>query len=240
MTMNHVSRTHLSEHDELLLSAYLDQQLTVAERVNLERRLEREPVLKAELEALRATVTRLRELETLVPPRSFTLDPATTIRPKFAWPLAWVMQFGSGLAGLLLVVFASVQLLGMGNQTANTTMVEPMSAMLEQEAQTSPEAGVGYAGGLESPEVASAPTEASVRAAATPEARVEPVAPMAPMIATEPAPEADSAPGNNASAESQPASTGSSPVRAQMLLGVGIVLMGGAVAWYVIGRRHYR
>ncbi|WP_141508964.1 anti-sigma factor family protein [Candidatus Chloroploca asiatica] len=238
--MNHVSRTHLSEHDELLLSAYLDQQLTVAERVNLERRLEREPPLKAELEALRATVASLRELETVVPPRSFTLDPATTVRPRFAWPLAWVMQFGSGLVGLLLVVFASVQLLGMGNQAmADTAMFEPMSALIEQEAQTSPEPGVGHAGGLESPEVASAPTEASVRAAATPEARVEPAAPMAPMMAAEPAPEVDSAPGDNAPVESPPLSPGSSPVRAQMLLGVGVLLMGGALAWYLVWRRRY-
>ncbi|WP_129670896.1 anti-sigma factor [Candidatus Chloroploca sp. Khr17] len=239
--MNHASKANLSEHDELLLSAYLDQQLTVAERVNLERRLEREPPLKAELEALRATVASLRELETVVPPRSFTLDPATTVRPRFAWPLAWVMQFGSGLVGLLLVVFASVQLLGMGNQAmADTAMFEPMSAMIEQEAQASPEAGVGYAGGLETPEVASVPTEASARAAATPEARVDPVAPMAPMMAAEPAPEADALPNNEArSAEAQPAEGGRSPVAAQVLLGVGILLMGGAVGWYVVWRRRY-
>jgi anti-sigma factor RsiW len=102
------------EQDLELLSAYLDQQLSSAERVNLERRFAAEPQLQRELDELRATVAALRNLEPERPPRSFTLDPAQVARPRRFFPLSWAMQMGSGLAGLALVLLATVQLLGTG------------------------------------------------------------------------------------------------------------------------------
>jgi hypothetical protein len=105
----------LSERDRELLSAYLDQQLTTAERVNLERRLSAEPALQVELEDLRATTVALRQLEPLRPPRSFALDPAQVGRQRSLLPLSWFMQLGSGLAGLALVFLATAQLLGTGS-----------------------------------------------------------------------------------------------------------------------------
>ncbi len=106
---------NLPERDLELLSAYLDNQLTVAERVNLDRRLEAEPRLRAELEELRATTALLRQLAPVRPPRSFTLDPATAPRPRRFFPITWFMQLGSGLAGLALVLLATVQLLAVGS-----------------------------------------------------------------------------------------------------------------------------
>lgn len=113
MNSSNPNLTPLAENDLELLSAYLDNQLSVAERVGLERRLAAEPRLRSELEELRATATALRALEPVRPPRSFTLDPATAPRRRPGlWPFAWAMQMGSGLAGLALVLLATVQMLG--------------------------------------------------------------------------------------------------------------------------------
>ncbi len=58
-----------------LLSAYLDDMLTVAERTALEARLAGDDALRAELEALRNTVSLIKALPVLKAPRNFTLTP---------------------------------------------------------------------------------------------------------------------------------------------------------------------
>ena len=58
------------------LSAYLDNQLSPAEKAGLEARLEREPELKAALDDLRMTVRALRSLPAVKPPRNFTISQA--------------------------------------------------------------------------------------------------------------------------------------------------------------------
>jgi hypothetical protein len=57
------------------LSAYIDNQLSPAEKADLESRLKREPDLQAALRDLRQTVSALRSLPVVKPPRSFTLRP---------------------------------------------------------------------------------------------------------------------------------------------------------------------
>jgi anti-sigma factor RsiW len=57
------------------LSAYIDNQLSQAEKAALEARLKREPDLQAALRELRQTVSALRSLPVVKPPRSFTLRP---------------------------------------------------------------------------------------------------------------------------------------------------------------------
>lgn len=116
---------NLPERDLELLSAYLDNQLTAAERVNLDRRLAAEPRLRAELEELRATTVLLRQLAPVPPPRSFTLDPTTVPRPRRFIPLVWFMQLGSGLAGLALVLLATVQLLAVGSVAVEMAPAQP-------------------------------------------------------------------------------------------------------------------
>lgn len=125
MNSSQPPRSSPPESDIELLSAYLDNQLSVAERVRLERRLGAEPALSAELEDLRGTAAALRALEPLRPPRSFALDPAKVAKPRFYFPTAWVMQLGSGLAGLALVLLASVQMLVVGAPAASPV---PMAA----------------------------------------------------------------------------------------------------------------
>src|SRR3990172_1219271 len=58
------------------LSAYLDNQLSPAEKAGLEARLAGEPGLRSALTDLRVTVRLLRALPTVKPPRSFTLTAA--------------------------------------------------------------------------------------------------------------------------------------------------------------------
>ncbi len=98
----------LNDSDLELLSAYIDQQLTAADRATLEQRLEHEPALQLALEELRTTVGLLRELPAARPPRSFALDPRS-VAPKRSWSFPW-MQLGSALiAATLLVVFGFVR-----------------------------------------------------------------------------------------------------------------------------------
>src|SRR5689334_1171331 len=105
--MTTYSDPQLNESDLELLSAYIDQQLSAAERAALERRLESEPALRLALDELRTTVGMLRELPPARPPRSFALDPAT-VAPARRWSFPW-MQISSALvAATLLIVFGFV------------------------------------------------------------------------------------------------------------------------------------
>lgn len=200
----------LPESDAELLSAYLDNQLSVAERLHIERRMEAEPGLRVGLESLRATVGALRDLEPVRPPRSFTLDPAKVARPRPFFPLAWVMQMGSGLAGLALVLLATVQMLAFGALPAAPAAMSTKSAPAAEsaalptdttimsapqapapdarvaEATANPAAGSMAAG--------SAPAAQAPAATAAPAATIAPAAESAPMAdSAAPAPTSDSA-----------------------------------------------
>jgi len=87
------------------LSAYLDNQLSLAEKAKLEARLNREPDLKATLEDLRMTVRALRALPVVKPPRHFTL---TLAQARVSAPprrvLFPVLRLATALAALAFVV----------------------------------------------------------------------------------------------------------------------------------------
>ncbi|MEI6777199.1 MAG: hypothetical protein WCK70_09870 [Chloroflexales bacterium] len=120
----------LPDSDLELLSSYIDNRLGAAERAELERRLGAEPRLRAELEDLRATTTLLRELDPLPLPRSFTLDRATAPRRRSFLSLAWLMQLSGGLAGLALVLMASLQMMGsMAAPSASMSSVGSMPTL---------------------------------------------------------------------------------------------------------------
>lgn len=155
---------NLPESDLELLSAYIDNELTAAERVNLERRLSSEPALKAEFDELRSATGLLRELETVRPPRSFALDPATAPRPRRFVPWAWMMQLSSGLAGLALVLLATVQFMAGGNMAG-----APMAAREAPAAQ----APAGAAAQMMAPTAAPTP-EVLALATAAPAATTAP------------------------------------------------------------------
>lgn len=221
MNISQPQPDNTAERDFELLSAYLDNQLSVSERVTLERRLGDEPQLRTELEDLRATVGVLRDLEPARPPRSFTLDPATA--PRRAAPLlgglARWFQFGSGFAGLALVLLASVQIFFGARASAVFLEVNsglsggpmasaPMSAAAPTEAPFLAQATAPAA--LESaPAAAAAPTEAPAAPAAAGAAAAPTAAPLptfdpaaAAMVAPTAAPAANNRQSTEPAAES--------------------------------------
>ena len=167
---------NLPDSDLELLSGYIDNRLGGSEQATLERRLGADPRLRAELEDLRATTTLLRELDPLPLPRSFTLDRATAPRRRSFLSLAWVMQLGGGLAGLALVLMASLQML--------SGMAAPSAAMIVSTEAT------------QAPAATQAPT--MMVAAAAPMA----AATAAPLVAAAVAPANTSAPMSDAARQS--------------------------------------
>ena len=72
--LNHRPQPELSEHDAELLSAYIDEMLSVDEQRELEARLLKDAFLRAELAAMRQTVIWMNALPTLKAPRNFTIS----------------------------------------------------------------------------------------------------------------------------------------------------------------------
>ena len=87
------------------LSAYLDNQLSPAEKAGLEARLAGEPGLRSALTDLRVTVRLLRALPTVKPPRSFTLTAtqAEAVRRPRGLQLFPALRLATALATLLFV-----------------------------------------------------------------------------------------------------------------------------------------
>src|SRR3990172_2864458 len=100
----------LPPRDLDLLSAYLDEGLRPKDKERLVARLEREPDLLWALEELRRTVSIVRSLPELRPPRSFTLTPESAgIGARVpAYPL---LQLGTALATLAFVAVVGLDAL---------------------------------------------------------------------------------------------------------------------------------
>ncbi|MDZ4158606.1 MAG: zf-HC2 domain-containing protein, partial [Anaerolineaceae bacterium] len=94
----------VNSKDWLLLSAYLDGQLTPGERAEIEKQLEHRQELQADLTSLRVMQSLLRAVPSKPVPRSFTLTTmeAREAQPRSAWLPA--LSFSSLGAALLLVV----------------------------------------------------------------------------------------------------------------------------------------
>jgi ATP-dependent Lon protease len=126
----------LEQRDELL-SAYLDGQLSAGERARLEAQLAADPALRAELEALRHTVTLVRDLPLVSIPRNFILSPAVAARPRPA-PLArprraWaapLLTAATTVVSLLFVVVLAGDLLlsGVGRLALGPAAPPPVEA----------------------------------------------------------------------------------------------------------------
>lgn len=109
------------ERDELL-SAYLDGQLDKREREHLEARLADDPALQADLEALRQTVSLVRDLPAVPAPRNLILTPSMVEQPEPA-PSRWsapLLTAATAVASFLFVILLVGDLLlpGMGKMTS--------------------------------------------------------------------------------------------------------------------------
>jgi hypothetical protein len=89
------------------LSAYLDGELTHAEKSRVEQHLQECQACAQNLATLRQTVSLLRELPEKRAPRSFAIRPATVKAQRAAAPPAWgygLLKGATALAALLLVL----------------------------------------------------------------------------------------------------------------------------------------
>ncbi len=93
----------LTEREWLLLSAYLDHQLSAREMRQVEELLQTKPASREALEGLRRTRQVLRHTPLRKVPHNFTLA-REMIRKPFLPAFSRVLSFSSALAGLLLVV----------------------------------------------------------------------------------------------------------------------------------------
>ncbi len=69
------------ERRDELLSAYLDDELSAGERARLKAQLDADPALRAELDALRHTVSLVHDLPSVPVPRNFILSQTMAARP---------------------------------------------------------------------------------------------------------------------------------------------------------------
>lgn len=111
--INPTQHPELSEHDAELLSAYIDNMLPASERHALEARLENDPFLRQELDAMRQTVAWVNALPTLKAPRDFTIsaeDVAPVPRKVIPMPRQnW--WFAASAAAIVVVLIGVVAIL---------------------------------------------------------------------------------------------------------------------------------
>jgi anti-sigma factor RsiW len=127
------AQSQLDNRDLELLSAYIDGEITPAERAMLEQRLAQEPVLRRELATLRQTVSWINALPKTTAPRNFTLTPEMVARKPakvLAFPSSVFVSTLSAIAAVLLV--ASGLLLVMQQNTSAPAPVAMMSRESEQ------------------------------------------------------------------------------------------------------------
>ncbi len=154
---------HLPQRDLERLSAYLDGELSDLERVRLEARLQEEDRLQGALQELQGTVSIMRSLPQVAPPRNFTLSPEMAGQREVGWRYP-AMQFATALAAALLVAVIAFDALSpsVGMMAgAPAAPAERMEAPLAMEAQGTP---------APLTEAAADERAAQVTATATPEA----------------------------------------------------------------------
>ncbi len=137
----------ISDQDFERLSAYMDHQLSAAEKSTLEARLAREPELKSALNDLRLNARTLSDLPQLKPPRNFTLTAAQAqaIRSKSSPWTAWLptLRLATAAATFAFVAVLGLDLLGAGNLAQPQRIAETqemMSAMQASEANKAADA----------------------------------------------------------------------------------------------------
>ncbi len=91
--------------EEELISAYVDGQLSEAERASFEARLASDPELRRRVLATRLLVREARQLPMVAPPRNFILPSDAARRPVVARPRfpLWAYRFGALVATVLCI-----------------------------------------------------------------------------------------------------------------------------------------
>lgn len=170
-------KPRISKHDLKILSLYLDEQLSLAERKRLEERLRENQALFLTLEELRQTRLALRKMPRARVPRNFTLTPQM-IRSRTVHRLLPAWGFVSAMASFLFILLLAGDLLGVFAQpsrevafmqNANIEAAAPASENIQEK---SPLAAPTEAFNLQADEAmkAVAPSETSSNALIPPAA----------------------------------------------------------------------
>lgn len=104
-----IQETTLTDREWLLLSAYLDEQLSETEKRQVEDLLQNKPASLKALEGLRRTRQVLRYAPLRKVSHNFTLSPEQ-VRKPFLPSFSRVLSYSSALAALLLVVVLGIDL----------------------------------------------------------------------------------------------------------------------------------
>jgi hypothetical protein len=196
-----------------LLSAYLDNQVSAAERDRIERHLSSCETCRREYDTLRQTVMFLRAMPQVRVPRAFTLSEAQAgIRRPSArpgWPVGVLRGVGAIAAVLLVAVVATTLLRHPAWTPGRTVARAPKAVPPPTAAPAAAPRAAASAVSLEK-QALPAPSEAAAPIAA-PEVTIEtameaPAAPAQPTEAPPPSPEAFAAPATEP-ATSAPAPT---------------------------------
>ena len=174
---------------QILLSAYIDGEVTPSEAVRVEEHLAGCEECVSELESLRATSNLLRSLPDLEVPLSFALREAPA-PVGFTPQLVWTTRFATSLAALFLVALLLVDVLGFVDQTPKSgpqeqefrTVLAPAPAAPASEPAPAAAAVAAPAPSAAAPAPPAAPAPAPALAS-TSEPEVAPAAPAAPALA---------------------------------------------------------
>lgn len=124
------------DRDTELLSAYLDNQLSAAERAKLERRLQADSELRAALDGLRHVKTRLADLPKVKPPRNFTLTPQMVgqkgLTQSRGSSLIPALNWATAIAAVLFAVLIATDLSGGRRLTSAQPVAAPEVAVVQE------------------------------------------------------------------------------------------------------------
>ena len=131
------TKAELTKREWLLLSAYLDGQLSAKEERQVEELLQTKAASREALEALGRTRQVLKHVPTKSVPRNFTLTPEMVQKPLLP-SFSRVLSYSSVLAGLFLVVVIALDFYsGAENQTmGKMTAVESQTLLSEETSRT--------------------------------------------------------------------------------------------------------
>lgn len=149
-----MSFTHSSNLPDELLSAYIDHQITEAERRRVEASLAADPALQERLNDFKRTAMLLRNTPVVVAPRSFTLSEAQVLgangnirkTPSPAFWLRWMPRLAPALVMVVAVLFVFSLVGDLKNSALPAVPADQQNvAVLSQPAPTkSPEGSAEY------------------------------------------------------------------------------------------------
>ncbi len=126
----------LTKREWLLLSAYLDGELSPRKKRQVEELLQSKPASREMLEVLRRTRQVLQNAPLRKVPHNFTLT-ADMVRKPLIPPFSKVLSYSSALAGILLVIVFGLDIYNRSmftNEAAlRTTIEESQAVVLEKE-----------------------------------------------------------------------------------------------------------